>query len=253
MDEPGTDDGFEDLRGQLPRFQGRPLNTGNSPREDEFQDWLIARFDRIGHMPIRELISTSFSHVKSHLIVFCIAYLFFLSVAFVAYSQNRFLMIFWLTICSLSAFVSLFLVRRRLSFRYFFTPRSLLGGICMIISLFVTSVCQVFLVFEIVQRSSFVTCAALIVIAVEFVFFFVPCLYLDNLRLGWSQIYWFSWKISVFQGNSFYVLAFVIGHNLMILISPVTFGLSFWLSFSMRINFYYNLCGTSSSSTVSHV
>jgi hypothetical protein len=96
------------------------------------------------------------------------------------------------------------------------------------------------------NRSSSISFFLLLAFAWDFFLFFLPCLFFDARRLTAGQLVLFSVKIALLPGNAVELTGLVFAQTALVLLGPFTFGVSYWLGYSLRITFYYQLCGTAS-------
>jgi hypothetical protein len=254
MDEKESDDdtSFSELWKQLPRVpsksSGSPRKTKKFPGNDAFQEWLIGRYDRSSHERVGELISSAFSFISNHLLLCSLLYLPYLLITFFLFQRDCFnLLILFLSISSIFAFIVLFSFRKHIPVWSFFPQFISVSGFCIIFSELVLHAIHIHLVLAVRLRSSSSFFFLLIMIVWEGLFFFVPCLYFDNTCLGARKLVFFSVQISLLPGNPMNLISAILFSYLMVAVSPLTFGVTFWMAYAHRVILYYRVCGTNSA------
>jgi hypothetical protein len=254
MDEKDSDEDkeFDDLCRHLPQVS--PKNT-YFPRKlkrfqgnDDFQQWLIGRYDRASHERVGELISASFWFISNVLLRCSLIYLCLLLVgAFLFVNGYYNLTILFFTFSSTSAFIVLFAVRKHIPIHAFLPNLISTPGVSLLfLELILHSIhIHTFLIFQ--RRSSSIFFWVLLTIVWNLIFFFFPCLYFDNVGLRIQKLIWFSVKISLLPGNPANLISAILVYYVMVIVSPFTFGLTFWMAYTHRIILYYRVCGTTSS------
>ena len=243
-----SEDGFDALCETLPQVNRlyRPEeHRPKSWREEKFQNWLVSRFDRTGQTTLWNLISVSFSPVWSHLVVCCCAYVASLAVSgFLFAAGSLFLGVVSSTIASLVSISMMLSFRTRSPFVSVVLRIFTKSGLVLVFGAFVMISLRVGLVLGITARSSSASFFLVVGFACEFVFFFVPSLVLDEGRLSPSQVLYFSFRIAT--TSSALVLEVLLLAELFVLISPLTLGVTYFLSHSLRLNLFLTRCGAAS-------
>jgi hypothetical protein len=252
MDQDDDEDqGLADLLQMMPRVA---RNWGNfatrSEADDDFQRWLISRFRRTGPGRFHDILSTSVSPVLSHLLVCCAVYLVYLGVFGTLYFFD--LLAFlppWLTLCSLSTFMILFSLRKRVSQWNYVASFWSRKGACVCAIELVAHIFDGCIIARLRARSTTATFFFLARCAWVFVFFFVPCVFFDAETVPTYKLLWFGVKIAFLPGNVGQRVALVFVCFFLIVTAPFTFGVSYWWAYRIRIILYYRCCGTSSSAS----
>jgi hypothetical protein len=241
IDDDDPEDGFVDLLRHLPPVS-RPTHSLSIRRphtEDDFQSWLVDRFDRVDTVRFRELFLTSLTSVLSNLTLYSFLYLGFLIFGFGFHWLSRPLVFeIWIALCSILSYVAVYGLQKRVSI-------CVKSGLFLFANELISSFIHQRIVMALWKRSSSISFFLLLGLAWDFFLFFLPCLVFDGRRLNLIQLIRFSVKIVLLPGNAIQLIGLVFLEQTLFLIGPFTFGVSYWLGYSLRVAFYHQICGTS--------
>lgn len=246
------DDSFDDLCQVLPRFTGSvEYSMGESlhtKTEDDFQNWLISRFDRSGIITMRELMDTSFQLVKHHLPICCASYVPIALVAgILLFYRINILLAIWLALAEIWAFILILFFRGKqksvMSTVQLLAKRS----VCVLASSVIEMLLKIGLISSFRTRSSAITFFCLASMTCDYMVFFIPCLAFDGKKLSTSRVLKFNLKIMAMSGVQFSLFLFMCIYNILIFISPLTLGITYFTSYALRFNVFFSLCGTNNA------
>lgn len=246
-------DSFDELKQQLPVYQPRsPIRGRHSltfRQEDSFQSWQINRFNRIGPVPLYELLYKSYHIIKNNIRIFLVLYN---SLLLVLYILQRLKMTF-IRNAVYSAFVTfcysyLMSFRSNQTFRDSITKMLSLTGIVSFVHEFIRYSIGTYIIHLFKIRSSLMMFWVFTYFCYEIIFFFVPCLGFDAKPISTSNVLKFSFKIQS-QANILpdsTILYFA--SKIFELIGPFTLGVTYWFGVISHVLFFEAVCGSANTS-----
>ena len=197
---------------------------------------------------MKELMDTSFQLVRHHIPHCCAS---FVPIALVSglllFYRINFLLAVWLALAEIWAFVLVLFFRGKqksvITVLQLIAKRSM--GI--LISSTTAMALKIGLLSSLRTRSSAMTFFCLASMICDYVVLFIPCLAFDGKKLSASRVFKFNLKIMAMPGVQFNLFIFMCIYNLLIFTSPLTFGITYFMSYALRLNVFFSLCGTNNA------
>ena len=243
-----SEDGFDALCDTLPQVTRRyrpDVHRASSWRDEKFQNWLISRFDRTSETTLLDLLTLSIPAVRARLGLHSFLYLLILVISWLLFSHNLlFLGVIFFSMSSLLSLCLMLSFRTRTPFLEIVMRLLTKNGFLLMLGICLMNVLRLGLFLGLFARSSATSFFLIAVLACEFVFIFVPPLALDEVRLSPSQVLFFSFRVATASPSL--VLKVLFLTDLFLYLSPLTFGVTFFLAHSIRLNLFFTRCGAAS-------
>ena len=247
----GDEDGFDDLYETLPPID-HGMEVTHRPKkgktDEGFQNWLVSRFGRVSEIAPGDLLSVSFTIIRAnwHICIVCYLLMFLSFCLLYKYKSLKTVTLF-MTFASFFSFSLIFSMRRRSSILSVVSRVFTKNGLVTVIQSLISNVFRMGLLWSLWNRSSSASFFLLLLAVLDFLFIFLPCVLIEGRSLSTLQMITFSVKVSILAPIT--VCKAILFNHILILISPVTLGISFFFAYSLLINLFFAMCGTSSPST----
>lgn len=249
MENLSEDDSFDELKMSLPKYQCPPQINCSKPffpkkDEDQFQTWVIERFNRTGPIPLFDMFSISYSQLKSHLKYFILVYLadlipiilvYFIYPSF--YIANIFHSIFHV-VC-FTSLMSIHLSQKVSNgIQKFFSVQGIIFAIYYYLALLTKEYCYF-------DQSKIKYILITIYILVRLALFYLPCLVFDAKYLGTIKSLSFLPNILFHRKVLFLTFLVLVFEDISDIISPLALGLPIWFAVNLQIVLFESICGSS--------